>query len=82
MVCGMLNVKMGIRKIAPQKIAPYENTPLWICLLWKLSHVKISSQKFAPEKISPWENYPEWNPLPTSKSYKWKKKQNYKSFCL
>ena len=44
----------GIRKIAPQKIGPCENTPLWIFPLWKLSPVKITPQKFAP-----WENYPQ-----------------------
>ena len=44
--------------------------------------VKITPQNFYPRKIAPWENYPQWNPLPTYKSYKWKKKQNYKIFCL
>ena len=60
-----------IRKISPQKISPYEYSP----------H-ESSPWKFSPEKIAPWENYPQWNPLPTYKSYKWKKKQNYKIFCL
>ena len=38
--------------------------------------------KLLPVKISPCENYPQWNPLPTCKPYKWKKKQNYKMFCI
>ena len=70
------------QKIAPQKINPYENTPYEYSLLWKLPHVKINPQKFAAEKIAQCENYPKWNPLPTYKLYKWKKKQNYKFFCL
>ena len=74
--------KITPKKIAPQKIAPCENTPLWIFPPMKYPPVKITPQKLAPEKISPWENYPQWNPLPTYKSYKWKKKQNYKIFCL
>ena len=40
-------VDNGIRKIASQKIAPYENTPLW-----KLHPVKIVPQNFSPEKIA------------------------------
>ena len=33
------------------------------------------SGKLPPRKIPPpWENYPQCNPLPTYKSYKWKKK--------
>ena len=35
-----------------------------------------------PPEFSPWENYPQSNLLSTYKSYKWKKKQNYKIFCL
>ena len=60
-----------IKKISPQKIPPYEYSPY-----------ESSPWKFSPEKIAPWENYPQWNPLPTYKSYKWKKKQSYKIFCL
>ena len=45
--------------------------------LWKLLPVKITPLKFAL-----WENYPQWNTLPTYKSHKWKKKQNYKVFSL
>ena len=58
--------KVAPRKLPPMKARPYENYP----------------QKFVLEKISPWENYPQWNPLPAYKSYKWKKQQNYKIFCL
>ena len=68
----MSHVNIGIRKIAPQKIAPYENTPLWI----------FSPMKITPHIFAPWENYPHWNPLPTCKSYEWKKKQSYLFFCL
>ena len=45
-------------------------------------------QKFSPEKIAPCENplplgkLPPMKSLPTYKSYKWKKKENYKIFCL
>ena len=39
-------------------------------------------RKLAPVKIPSWENYPQSNLLSTYKSYKWKKKQNYKIFCL
>ena len=74
---SMRSVILGITKIAPQKNAPYEYSPLW-----KLPPVKITPQNFSPEKIAPCENYPQWNLLPTCKSYKWKKKQNYKFFCL
>ena len=73
------------RKLPPQKIAPYENSP------YEYSPMKVSPcenypEKFAPKKIAPcenpdWENYPQWNPIPTYKTYKWKKKQNYKIFC-
>ena len=59
------------------KIHSYEYSPLW-----KLPVVKINPQKFAPEKITFYENFLPWNPLPTYKSYKWKKKQNYKNFYL
>ena len=52
------------------------------CPLWKLPPVKITPQNFFPEKIPPWENYLQSNPLPTYRSYKWKKKQNNKIFCL
>ena len=45
-------LKLGIRKISPQKIARYENTHM------KASPVKIIPQKFAPEKIPPYENSP------------------------
>ena len=38
-------------------------------------------EKYPPE-FFPCENYPKWNLLPTCKSYKWKKKQIYKFFCL
>ena len=47
-----------------------------------LNYSENYPQNFFPKKIVPWENYPQWNALPTYKSYKWKKKQNYKSFCL
>ena len=62
------------------KIAPYEYSlpPPYESSL----PTKITPQKLAPEKISSWENYPQWNPLPTYKSYKWKKQQNYIIFCL
>ena len=49
---------------------------------YKLPPVKITPQNFSPEKTAPWENYPQSNPLSTYKSYKWKKKQNYKIFCF
>ena len=52
------------------------------CPLWKYPPVKITPQNFSPEKIAPWANYPQSNPLPTNKSYQWKKKQNCKIFCL
>ena len=65
------------------KLPPYESSPL--CKLPQ----PLSHQKFAPEKIDPYEKSPPekitsiaWNPLPTYKSHKWKKKQNYKFFCL
>ena len=45
-------LKLGIRKISPQKIARYENTHM------KASPVKIIPQKFAPEKITTYENCP------------------------
>ena len=57
---------MPPRKLPPMKAPPCENYP----------------KNFSPRKISPWENYSQSNPLPTYKSYKWKKKQNYKIFCL
>ena len=60
-----------IRKIDPQKISLYQYSPY-----------ESSPWKFTPEKIAPWENYTQWNPLSTCKSYKWKKKQSYKIFCL
>ena len=51
--------------------------------LWKLPPPRIfPPRKFAPVKIPSWENYPQSNLLSTYKSYKWKKKQNYKIFCL
>ena len=73
----LLPRKLPPRKLLPMKIPPYEYSPLW-----KLPPVKITPQKFSSEKIAPWENYPQWNPLPSYKSYKFKKKQNYKFFCL
>ena len=48
----------------------------------KAPSMKITLQNFSPEKITPWENYPQSNLLSTYKAYKWKKKQNYKIFCL
>ena len=48
-----------------------ENYSLWKLPLWKLP------PEFFPQKIAPLEN-----PLPTYKSYKWKKKQNYNFFWL
>ena len=53
----------------------------------KLSLRKLPTRKLSPMNItsyesSPWEYYPPCNPLPTYKSYKWKKKQIYKIFCL
>ena len=65
------------RKLPPMKTSLYEDSPLW-----KLPPVKITPHNFSPKKISPWENYPQSNPLPPYKSYKWKKKQNYKILCL
>ena len=70
------------RENCPQKIPPYENTPV----------ESSSCENYPPEicvrenssllKFLLWENYPPWNPLPTYKSYKWKKKQNYNFFWL
>ena len=65
-----------------KKKLPPENCPLWIFPPMKARPYENYPQKFVPEKISPWENYPQWNPLPTYKSYKWKKQQNCKVFCL
>ena len=53
------------------------SSPLW----------KLPPEHFLPEncplwKFPPRENFSQWNPLPTYKSYKWKKKRNYKIFCL
>ena len=73
------------RKLPPMKILPYEYSRLWneSPPLWKFRPRNFPPRKLPPGKIStPWENYPQWNPLPTYKSYKWKKKQNYKIFCL
>ena len=75
--------KLPPRKLSLMKIPLYEYSPLW-----KLPPVKITSQNFPQRKLPPrkilpsWENYPQSNPLPTYKSYKWKKKQNYKILCL
>ena len=76
---------MGIRKIAPQKIAPYENNPPSSPMnipsyenpsLWKLPPRNLPPRRFLPGKIT-------LNEIPpTYKSYKWKKQQNYKIFCL
>ena len=67
----------------PYEYSPYESSPLW-----KLPPPP-SHQEFTPEKIDPYEKSPPekitsiaWNPLPTYKSHKWKKKQNYKISCL
>ena len=73
--------KLPPRKLLPRKL-PLRKLPPRKFPLWKLPPVKIAPQNFSPEKIAPWENYPQWNPLPIYKSYKWKKKQNYKIFCL
>ena len=53
-------------KYPPDEYSPYESSPLW---------------KLPPE-MCPRENCPTWNSLPIYRSYKWKKKQNYKIFCL
>ena len=66
----------------PRESFPLWKYPLWIFPLWKLLPVKITRQKFAPGKIVPYENYIPWNLLPTYKSYKWQKKQNYKIVYL
>ena len=69
---------MGIRKIAP-----YENTPPphKYCPLWKLLPMKITPRHLPPRRFSPGKTTPNEIP-PTYKSYKWKKQQNCKIFCL
>ena len=59
----------GIRKIAPYENTAYESSP------------PLPPEFFTRENC-PLGNNPQWNPLPTYNSYKWKKKHNYKSFCL
>ena len=54
-----------------QENCPPENRPPEIC----------PQENCPPRKLPPM-NIPPWNPLPTYKSHKWKKKQNYKIFCL
>ena len=65
------------RKLPPMKIPPYEYFPLWKLPLWKLPSRNLSPRKLPSMKIPP-----PWNPLPTYKSNKCKKKQNYKFFVL
>ena len=65
---------MPLRKLSPMKIPP---SPLRI-----FPPVIAPPVKITPEKIAPYENYPPWNPLPSYNSCKWKKKQNYKIFCI
>ena len=67
----------------PEKSPPWkEPLPIWTLSPVKITPRTLPPRKLAPGKITPWENYPQWNPFPTYKSYKWKKKQNYKIFCL
>ena len=69
-------LKLGIRKISPQKIARYENTH-YDSFPCENYPPEICSRENPPlSKFPAWENYPQWNPYPTYKSYKWKKKQN------
>ena len=75
LVLGKLPPPMNI---PPMKAPPFENY-----------RPPPSHQEFTPEKIDPYEKSPPekitsiaWNPLPTYKSHKWKKKQNYKISCL
>ena len=44
-------LKKGSVKIAPQKIATYENTHLW-----KFPPLKIAPLKINPKKIAPYES--------------------------
>ena len=79
--------KVSHGKIASQKITRYENiplriSPLWESPLWKLPPRNLSPKKLPLWKFPPRENYPPWNPLPNYKSYKCKKRQNYKISCL
>ena len=64
--------KLSLRKLPSRTLPPM-----------KILRMNIAPYESSPPvKITPWENYPQWNPLPTYKSYKWKKKRSYKIFCL
>ena len=73
----------GIRKIAPQKTASWKLPPMKALPCENYPPIIFPPRKLPPVKIPPpWETYPQWNALPTYKSHKWKKKQNYKIFFL
>ena len=61
-------------KYPPMKAYPYENYP-------PLPPEFFPRKKLPPVKIAPLVNYSQWNPLPTYKSYKWKKKKITKFFA-
>ena len=84
LVSGKLSlVKLPPRTLSPMKILPPLNILPMEAFPWENYPPEICPRENCPLwKFPPWENYFRRNPHPTYKSYKWKKKQNCKSFWI